>query len=237
MARLIVCVSSLIAWALSAFILTLAVFVAPAVARSPVVTDPGANSPAGVVYSIPLDSARQDAAPNRRSGTVTSAGGSLHSGGGGGGGVGGSPAVGGTAGSPAAGSVGGSSSGPLTSVGSGLAGAAAGLAATRTPADRSLGTPSRTPEPEVGLAGRTPMARGQSGSLVHSGNGFGSSSSVPGLDSASGSPVGAVQSGASGPPLAILLLAVGVFVGAGAWRAAGHGRRKPRLTEPPSSSS
>lgn len=69
-------------------------FTAPAASARPRVynTDPQANSPAGVVYSIPLDTARQDAAPH---GHYTVGGHGGGSGGAGGSGTGGSGTTGG----------------------------------------------------------------------------------------------------------------------------------------------
>jgi hypothetical protein len=63
---------------------------------------------------------------------------------------------------------------------------------------------------------------GQPGSLIHSENGFGSSSEVPGLNVKASAGLAAVQGdGSSAPPAAILLaivvLAIGVVAGAGAW--------------------
>jgi hypothetical protein len=64
---------------------------------------------------------------------------------------------------------------------------------------------------------------GQPGSLIHSANGFGSSSEVPGVNAPlSPGLVKAGQSGSSsGPPIAVILalvvLALGVYAGARAW--------------------
>jgi hypothetical protein len=64
---------------------------------------------------------------------------------------------------------------------------------------------------------------GEPGSLVHSSNGFGSSSAIPGVDAPPVSGLGAVQSNASQAPLlaiglGILLLGVGGYIGRRAWR-------------------
>jgi hypothetical protein len=64
---------------------------------------------------------------------------------------------------------------------------------------------------------------GQPGSLIHSSNGFGSSSSVPSLNAPASAGLGAVQSNASSAPLLAILLAVvvlvlGGYVGARSWR-------------------
>lgn len=155
-------------------------------------TDPSAGSPAGVVYSIPLDSARQDAAPHGHSGS--------HSGG---------PGVGGSGGSGG----GGSSSGGAASGGSGTSGGSSGSSGD---SGASL----------VASSSSTPVLvpGGQPGSLVHSSNGFGSSSRVPSLSSpATG--LGAVQTNASSAPLLAFLLAavvllLGGYVGVRAWRTA-----------------
>ena len=65
---------------------------------------------------------------------------------------------------------------------------------------------------------------GEPGSLIHSSNGFGSSSTVPGLTSRASDGLAAVQGDASSAPdltilLAIMLLFVGAVIGAWAWRA------------------
>lgn len=64
---------------------------------------------------------------------------------------------------------------------------------------------------------------GQPGSLIHSSNGFGSSSAVPGLTSRSSSGLAAVQGDGSSAPLltvalAVVVLLAGAFLGARAWR-------------------
>jgi hypothetical protein len=66
---------------------------------------------------------------------------------------------------------------------------------------------------------------GQPGSLIHSANGFGSSSRIPSLDSPPSAGLGAVQSNASSAPLLAFLLAavvlsLGGYVGVRAWRSA-----------------
>jgi hypothetical protein len=58
--------------------------------------------------------------------------------------------------------------------------------------------------------------------LIHSSNGFGSSSSVPSLDSPPSAGLGAIQSNASSAPplaifLAIIVLGVGGLIGVRAW--------------------
>jgi len=182
--------------------LSLVVWATPGYANAPAVqaTDPSANSPAGVVYSIPLDSARQDASPHGHSGAgngSTGAGGGTGGGGTGGGGSG-------------AGGSGGSSSGAGGATGS-SSGASGGSGA-----GGGSGSSSGKPVPIL-------VPGGQPGSLVHSANGFGSSSRVPGFDAPLSSGFGAVQSNASSAPLlafllALLVLSVGGFAGARAWR-------------------
>jgi hypothetical protein len=151
------------------------------------------------VYSIPLDSARQDAAPHH---LVTATGGGGSGSGGQSGGTGGGGSAGG-------GSAGGGSAG---SGQTGSAGRAAGSAS-------DAGT---------GVAGTVPVLipGGQPGSLVHSSNGFGSSSSVPGLNAPASGGLGAVQSDASSAPLlaillALVVIAIGVYAGTRARRPAG----------------
>lgn len=164
-------------------------------------TDPNANTPAGVIYAIPLDSARADAAPRPHT----------HGGGGGLGGSGSATPSGGTGsggGTPSGGaSVSQADGASLQARGRSAGGSAASSPSTRTAAG---GEPILVP-------GGTP------GSLVHSANGFGSSSQVPDYDAPTSQGLGALQSGSgSGPLLAIVLsalaLLVGVFFGAQAWR-------------------
>lgn len=206
--------------------LSLVVWVTPGDANAPAVqaTDPSANSPAGVIYSIPLDSARQDASPHGHSGAGSgSAGGGGSGAGGGGGGTGG-----GGSGAGGGGGTGGGGSG---------AGGSGSAAGSSRPAGGSTGGSSGGQSDAGGNGGLRSTAvksvpvlvpGGQPGSLVHSANGFGSSSSVPGLDAPLSSGYGAVQSNASSAPLlafllALLVLSVGGFAGARAWRS----QRKP----------
>jgi hypothetical protein len=67
--------------------------------------------------------------------------------------------------------------------------------------------------------------------LIHSENGFGSSSEVPGLNAKASAGFAAVQgNGSSAPPAAILLaivvLAIGVVAGAGAWHRSNRRQRE-----------
>jgi hypothetical protein len=73
-------------WPAIAAVLSLALI--PVVARADSGVDPHASSPAGAVYEIPLQTARQDAAPHRHSGNGHAGGGT----------VGGTPGGGGSGG-------------------------------------------------------------------------------------------------------------------------------------------
>jgi hypothetical protein len=77
---------------------------------------------------------------------------------------------------------------------------------------------------------------GQPGSLIHSSNGFGSSSNVPGLDAPPDAGLGAVQGNAGSAPLlaivlSIIVLAIGAFAGVRAW----HTPSRDQPAEPSSS--
>jgi hypothetical protein len=192
-----------------AFSLVLGVAPAWASGKSQV-TDPNANSPAGVVYSIPLDSARQDASPHH---------GGTGVGGGGGGSGHGQSGVGGASGS------GGSGSGGSGSGGSG-SGSSAGGSGGQGSAGQGNARGGRDGQGAVLVTG------GQPGSLIHSSNGFGSSSSIPGLNAPTSAGLSAVQgNGDSAPPLAIMLaivvMAIGVYAGV-------RTRRASRPESPPS---
>ncbi len=140
-------------------------------------TDPTANSPAGVVYSIPLDTARNNAAPHTRpSGSNGAIGGSNDGSGGG---------------------TGSGSGGPS---GAGSAGSGSGKGSSLL------------------------VSGGQPGSLIHSNNGYGSSSLIPGVTGPLPAGFRSIDGpGSSAPTLAILIsvlvLALGALAGAGAWRA------------------
>jgi hypothetical protein len=185
-------------------------------------TDPNANTPAGVLYAIPLDSARADAAPRSHAHAGTS-------------GLGGSNGATPGGGSDSAGSGGSGSAagGDGTSSGAASAGHSAGgtvqahgEAAGGSPASPSSSSSSsaRTSSSSAGKSGEPILVPGGTpGSLVHSANGFGSSSQVPGYNAPTSQGFGALQSGSgSGPLLAIVLsvltLLVGMFFGAQAWR-------------------
>ena len=140
-------------------------------------TDPQAGSPAGVIYQIPLDTGRRDAAPVLR-------GGRQHSGSSGGvtgttGGPGG-PGAGGLTGG------GGSGGNPGSGGGSGSGGGGSG------------------PNP----GGGTPSDP----SSIHSENGFGSSSRVPGVSPAAdriGAGVPAAHTAGSTLPSYLLMVLIG----------------------------
>ena len=205
-------------------VISLAAWATPALSRAPATqaTDPNANSPAGVVYSIPLDSARQDAAPHGHSGQSGAGGGSTGSGGGGSGSGGG-----------------GSGSG----TGGGSTAAARGrkrlgrqrlrrqrlrrqqrLRADRAPAARGSGQNGAGGSATGGRGAATVLVPGgQPGSLIHSANGFGSSSQVPGLNAPSGSGLGALQGNAGSAPLLAIILTlvvmlIGGYAGVRSWK-------------------
>ena len=148
-------------------------------------TDPQASSPAGVIYQIPLDTGRRDAAPvlpagRRRSGSSSQGGGATGGGPGGGG-----PSRGGPGG--------GSPSGGGPSGGAGQSGPANGERASS----------------EVPAGGGTPSDP----SSIHSENGFGSSSAVPGVSPAAmriGAGVPAAHTAGSTFPSYLLMLLIGV---------------------------
>jgi hypothetical protein len=151
-------------------------------------TDPQAGSPAGVVYQIPLDTGRRDAAPVLRGGRQRP--GSSNGSGGPAGGAG--PGSGGGSGSGSAtgdGSAGGSGSGaPAGAAGSG---GTAGAPAAANPGGGTPGNPSS----------------------IHSENGFGSSSQVPGVSAAAariGAGVPAVHTAGSTLPSYLLMALIGV---------------------------
>jgi hypothetical protein len=144
-------------------------------------TDPQAGSPAGVIYQIPLDTGRRDAAPVLPVGRRSA-----------GGAGGGAPGSGGS-GSSGTGSSGTGASGTGAS-GTGVAGATAG--ATGVAGAHGDGSDS----PIGGATGESASTAASAGggtpgdpSSIHSENGFGSSSQVPGVSPA------AVQIGAGVP--------------------------------------
>jgi hypothetical protein len=194
--------SAWIAGCVSALALTIgapaAMAEAPAVER----TDPNSESPAGVIYQIPLDSARRDAAPvlptGRRDNTRSTAGGAGSSGGG----------TGGSSGSSGSGDLGGSSSGNASA----RHGAGAGPSASSATAS-------------AGADGGTP----QDPSSIHSENGFGSASQVPGVSQAAlrtGAGVAATQAAASTMPTYLLIALIAVAAIVMGLLATRHSRRR-----------
>jgi hypothetical protein len=173
----------------AALALTIGAQTAMAEAQTVERTDPKAESPAGVIYQIPLDSARRDAAPvlpsRRRDGA---AGNGAAGGGGSGSGSGGA--------SDASGRAGSSSSGGSGDAGDSGKGSApgAGLSASSSNAGADGGTP-------------------QDPSSIHSENGFGSSSQVPGVSQAAlrtGAGVAATQAASSTLPTYLLIALIAV---------------------------
>ena len=177
-------------------------------------TDPSAGTPAGVVYSIPLDSARQDASPHGHGGSGAGGGGGPSSGSGGGGGIVGGGGSGGSSGGGTGATGGGGSAG------GGSAGSGAGGSAGSSSLKLAKVAPVLIPG-------------GQPGSLVNSSNGFGSSPRIPSLSAPAVAGLGSVQSNASSAPLlaillAALVLALGGYIGIRSWR----GPRRAQLVEP-----
>jgi hypothetical protein len=159
-------------------------------------TDPQAGSPAGVIYQIPLDTGRRDAAPvlpAGRRGTGSLGQGATPPGGPGGnsGGSGGSAAAGGASGAGASGTAGGESASSASPAGGG------------TPSDPSS---------------------------IHSENGFGSASAVPGVSPAAvriGAGVPAAHTASSTFPSYLLMVLIGaaaIAVGLVASRGRGSSR-------------
>jgi hypothetical protein len=150
-------------------------------------TDPKASSPAGVIYEIPFDSARKDAAPqSARDGSSTS----------------------GDSSAAAAAAAGGSGSG-----GSGDGGAGDGSSSADGGSDANAGAGAG------GAAGSDPNV----GTSIHSENGFGSSSQVPGVGGATvqgdGPPSSALRTASSATdasPVGTYGM-LGVVVLAGGW--------------------
>jgi hypothetical protein len=174
-------------------------------------TDPKANSPAGVIYQIPLDSGRRDAAPVLPVGSRPGGGGGGDSGSSGASGstIGGDSSSGGGSGSTAAG---GGSSGA-----SGAPGGATDESKSATAVASADGG-----KPNDG----TP----NDPSSIHSENGFGSSSQVPGLSRAAlvtGAGVAEAHTPGSTLPT-YLLLGLVVVAAAAAGLFAGTGRRRFR---------
>lgn len=175
-----------------------------ATAQAALPSDPSADSPAGVIYQIPLDTARWDAAPRRRArggvGNAPSRGGER--GGeprGGGGGVAPPPGAGpGVSPIRSENNFGSSSTVPGIPVGSAGAGRGAAETASRTHAT-GAGRPDDASDRRRSGSGAQPSAAGSS------------------------SPLAGDDDGPS-PGLAIALLAVTALVGVGAGTAATRAR-------------
>lgn len=151
-------------------------------------TDPQASSPAGVIYEIPLDSGRRDGAPLAGTSKRSKRGGSIDgaAAGGTGGGIG--SAVG--AGPDGAGAKGASSPSGSDK--------AASDGTTSSDAVQPPASPSEGSGPGGGSANDP--------SSIHSENGFGSSSKVPGIQAEASAP--ARSSGVGGPASVVGLLSL-----------------------------
>jgi hypothetical protein len=205
-----------IAGLVAALALTIGIQTAMAEGQVAPRTDPQAESPAGVIYQIPLDSARRDAAPvlpsrRRDDGASSSAstGPGGPSAGSGGAGDGGASSGAGNAASNGSGSS--ASSGGTGSSSAGAGGRAAALSAS---ADAGGGT-------------------AQNPSSIHSENGFGSASQVPGVSQAAlrtGAGVAATGTAGSTTPiylLIVLIAAAAIGMGLLATRHARRGDARP----------
>jgi hypothetical protein len=190
---------------------------APAVER----TDPSSESPAGVIYQIPLDSARRDAAPvlptGRRDSTRGASGNGAGAGGPGSGSGGSSGSSGGAgAGGPGSGSGGSSGSSGGAGAGGNPSGGAGAHGARSSAASATA---------SAGADGGTP----QDPSSIHSENGFGSASQVPGVSQAAlrtGAGVAATQAAASVMPTYLLIALIAVAAIVMGLLATRHSRRR-----------
>jgi hypothetical protein len=206
------------AGAVSAFALLIGAQTAMAEAQAAQRTDPKAESPAGVIYQIPLDSARRDAAPVLPTGKRDDGAGAPASGGSGGPGSG-------SAGGPGNGGAGngsGNQAGGAGANGSGSAGSSSG-------GTGGHGGGGATLSASAAEGGGTP----QNPSSIHSENGFGSSSQVPGLSPAAlrtGAGVAAAQTAGSTIPTYLLIVLIALAaVGMGMLATRGsRGRGKGR---------
>jgi hypothetical protein len=184
---------ALVAGSVVALALTIGLQTPTAEAQAAQRTDPKAESPAGVIYQIPLDSARRDAAPVLPTGRRD----------GGAGGPGSSP--GGPSGH--SGSTGGGQSGSAT-------GGADGASGVALSASGSAGASEGTP---------------QDPSSIHSENGFGSSSQVPGVSQAAlrtGAGVTATQAAGSIMPTYLLIGLIALAATGMGLVATRHSRRR-----------
>jgi hypothetical protein len=196
----------------AALALTIGAQTAMAEAQTNQRTDPQAESPAGVIYQIPLDSARRNAAPvlpsGRRDGGGSSGPGTGGGAGGSGGGAGGSGGGAGGSGGGAGGS-GGGAGGQAGSSGAGGGGSASGSGAggSSGSAGGHGATNGAVQSASASAGGGTP----QDPSSIHSENGFGSSSQVPGISPAAlrtGAGVPATQTAGSTLPTYLLIALV-----------------------------
>jgi hypothetical protein len=165
-----------------ALALVLALAPAGAGAQNVQRTDPNADSPAGVIYQIPLDTARRDAAPTSSTARHRSDRNVDGAGSGGSGGAGGSGGSAGGSGSDggATGATGGSAPG----------GGGADRAATGSGGDSTL------------------TAGGTEPSSIHSENGFGTSDRIPGVDGEAALPAAGTGGGVSGSFALLALIAL-----------------------------
>ena len=150
---------------LTTLVVALVPSASPAVAQS---GDPSAGSPSGVIYEIPLDNARLDAAPRRRGGS---------DGGSGGGGSGGG------------GSGGGGSGGGGSGDSQGTAGAGQGGTVSPIRSENGFGSSSTVPG-AAGIAAKKSSSGGDDGNGGASGTG-GKGTGAQGSGGANGSANGA----------------------------------------------
>lgn len=190
-------------------------------------TDPEASSPAGVIYEIPFDTARRDAAPKSARGQrggnsshQTSSGSVAGGSGGGTGAGGGGTGASGGGGTPPASASGGSGSS------TGASGSATGSSGTAASGANAAGSDASATGAGTSGASANPNV----GTSIHSENGFGSSSNVPGVAGAKvlddGPPASAVRASTSSTTIPsaatygvlIVLALVGGWIGLAASR-------------------
>jgi hypothetical protein len=175
---------------IASFAFVVVCLAAPPVSAQQQRTDPDASSPAGVIYEIPFDTARKDAAPKKARATADDGSGDQQNNG-----------------TSSAGAAGTSGSGGGGNGDSGASGATASTGSSG----------SSSENPNVGTS-------------IHSENGFGSSSRVPGVAGATvgtdGPPSSALHSDSSSSTtspavtygLLLILLVVGGWIGLAASR-------------------
>jgi hypothetical protein len=181
-------------------------------------TDPQAGSPAGVIYQIPLDTGRRDAAPVLPVGSRHSSAGHGDAGAGGGGGEGGGGGGGTPRGGPPRPGGGGTS---------GTNGGASPTAAAGTSASGGAGTGGASPASATGST-TPPGATPGNPSSIHSENGFGSSAQVPGVSPTAanqGAGVPAAHTPGSTLPSYLLMVLIGMAAVAVGLIAGGRARR------------